>query len=174
MVQLVPGLLQTSAYARAVMSTDVAGLDAEEATSRADVRRTRQELLVREPEPLRVHYVLDECVLRRVVGNPEVMAGQLAHLVEMGERDHVTLQVLTFAQGYWWDGTDQPVILNFPWDDDAGVVWIESRLKGACLESDVEVSGYRKAWDHLQRRALPPVESLALIAEIANEHEVDP
>lgn len=169
LLQLVPGLLQTADYARAIMTGVASALDEEEAAGRTEVRLRRQELLVRQPDPLCVHYILDEAVLRRVVGGPDVMVDQLLQLIEFGRQDHITLQVLTFKQGYYWDGKGEPAILHFPWDEDS-VVYIESRLGGEFLEREADVRSYERAWDHLRRTALPPLESLAMIETVAKDH----
>jgi len=161
---LVPGLLQTPAYAEAIMMAPVSGLDPEEAVGRTAVRMRRQELLTRDPDPLHVHYVLDESVLRRIVGGPDVMRDQLAHLAELAERDNVTLQVQPLANGYAWDALGVPVILTFPWEGDPGVVFVEGR-PGQCLEKPADIHGYTQAWEYVRQSALPPVESLALIHE---------
>jgi transcriptional regulator with XRE-family HTH domain len=170
LLQLVPGLLQTPDYARAIMTSAASGLDPEEAAGRTEVRLRRQELLTRD-EPLDVHYVLDEAVLRRVVGSRDIMRDQLAHLIALADRPNVTLQVLTFTQGYYWDGKGEPVILSFPWPDDPGVVYVENRLDGECLERDADVRGYTQAFDHLQRTALAPVESVAMMQAVAKDYE---
>jgi hypothetical protein len=170
-MQLIPGLLQTPAYARAIMASEVAVIDPEDAASRTEVRLRRQEVLTREPTPLAVHFSLDEGVLRRVVGDHQVMAQQLRHLVALAERPNVTLQVLTFERGFYFDGKGEPVLLRFPWDDDRGVVYVESRTMAELLEKPAEVTDYSQAFDHLQRLALPPVESVAMIEQLAKDHE---
>jgi transcriptional regulator with XRE-family HTH domain len=170
-VQLIPGLLQTPAYARAIMTDTASGLTSEEAAARTEVRLRRQEALTREPVPLAPHFVLDESVLRRVVGDHEVMREQLAHLAELAERPNVTLQVLTFEQGYAYDGKGEPVILGFPWPDDPGVVLVEGRFTGEYLEQPHEVDDFVEAFEHLRRVALPPVESLAMIENLAKGHQ---
>lgn len=164
---LIPGLLQTPAYARAVMTDPASGLTSEDAAGRTEVRLRRQDVLTRETEPLNLHYVLDEAVLRRVVGDPDVMHEQLAHLLELGERPNVTLQVLTYEQGYAFDGAGNPVILGFPWPDDPGVVLVEGRSNGQYFEAPHAVDDFVRGFEHLQRTALPPLESLAMTENLA-------
>jgi hypothetical protein len=164
---LIPGLLQTPAYARAVMTDVASALTTEDAAGRTEVRLRRQDVVTREVEPLAVHYVLDEAVLRRVVGDHDVMREQLTHLVELAERPNVTLQVLTFEQGYALDGSGDPLILGFPWADDPGVVLVEGRSNGQYYEQPHEVVDFVRAFEHLHRTAAGPVESLAMIESIA-------
>ena len=88
---LVPGLLQTAEYARAVLIAT--GLDEEVAQELVAVRLDRQVILDR-PQPPLVVAVLDEAVLRRLIGSPQVMADQLTHLAELSERPDISVQVV--------------------------------------------------------------------------------
>ena len=94
---LVPGLLQTEAYARALVAS-VPGVADALVDRRVELRMRRQELLTR-PRPPRLHVVLDEAVLRRCIGGPAVLGGQLEHLLAVADRPGVTIQVLPFAVG---------------------------------------------------------------------------
>lgn len=170
-MQLVPGLLQTPAYAMTIMGEEASALEPEEAAGRTEVRFKRQEVLAREPEPLHVHYVLDESVLRRRIGSPAIMAEQLEHLVTMSSQPHVTLQVLPFTKGYYFDGKGEPVLLQFPWPDDPGVVLVELRIRGELLSDPAEVADYEGVFDHLRRVALSPLDSVAMINDLSKEHQ---
>jgi hypothetical protein len=168
-MQVVPGLLQSRAYARVI----TAEADTpEDAADLLDIRMRRQRLLVREPDPLQVHYVLDEAVLRRRVGSAEIMRQQLDHLVELAERPNVTLQVLPFDRGYYFDGKSEPDILGFPWDDDPGVVLVQGQGDdGRCLDEPAQVQDYEVAFEKVERLALTPVESPELLRRIAQDHQ---
>lgn len=91
---LVPGLLQTEGYARALVGS-VPGLDPAVVDRRVELRLRRTRLLER-PEPPRLDVLLDEAVLRRAIGGREVFAGQLRHLLEISERSSVSLRVVEF------------------------------------------------------------------------------
>lgn len=95
-ISVVPGLLQTPEYARAVTKAAVDGLDEEKLDALVEVRLARQDVLRSHP-PLELSAVLDEAVLRREVGGPDIMARQLARLVEAARLPQVRLQVLPFA-----------------------------------------------------------------------------
>jgi hypothetical protein len=170
-VQLVHGLLQTPAYARTIMAEAPLAMTEEDAATRTEVRLARQAALERQRHPLHVHLVLDEAVLRRVVGGPEVMAEQLDHLATLAEWDTVTLQVMPFDRGYYFDGQGEPVILGFPWDDDPGVVYVEGRTGGDVLDAAHDVADYAQAFDHARHLALPTVESAAMIRNLAWEQQ---
>jgi transcriptional regulator with XRE-family HTH domain len=169
-MQLVPGLLQTPAYATTIMGEDASALEPEEAAGRTEVRLRRQKVLAREPEPLQVHYILDESVLRRRIGGPTIMTEQLEHLATLAAQPNITLQVLPFDKGYYFDGKGEPVLLGFPWPDDPGVVYVESRLRGELLAGPHEVADYTITFDHLRHVALPPVDSIAMINDLTKEN----
>ncbi|CAM5731111.1 Transcriptional regulator OS=Streptomyces microflavus OX=1919 GN=Smic_06020 PE=4 SV=1 [Streptomyces microflavus] len=95
---VVPGLLQTAGYARAVTRASLDGLPADHLDSLVEVRLTRQRVLRADP-PLRFTAVLDEAVLHREVGGPEVMRDQLHHLTQVAQLPHVELQLLPFSVG---------------------------------------------------------------------------
>ena len=97
--QVVPGLLQTADYARAVLSAAWVRIEPEEIERRLAVRMRRQELAAGRAKPLQLWAVLDEAVLRREVGGRRVMRAQLHRLAEAGRQTNVTLQVLPFRMG---------------------------------------------------------------------------
>lgn len=109
---VVPGLLQTPEYARAVTRAAVDGLPEERLDTLVEVRLARQDVLRTEP-PLELSAVLDEAVLRREVGGPGVMARQLTRLVEAARLPHVRLRVLPFAAGAHIGVTGPFVIFSF-------------------------------------------------------------
>jgi transcriptional regulator with XRE-family HTH domain len=159
---LVPGLLQTPAYARAVLSApaDVPAADVER---RIELRLRRQQLLAR-PHPPRLHVLLDEAALRREVGGPEVLAGQLDRLASLATEEHVVLQVLPFGAG----GAHQALgvaftVFGFADPADARVVYLEQLTGNALLESAEEVGGYRAAFAESADRALDPGRSADLL-----------
>jgi transcriptional regulator with XRE-family HTH domain len=169
-MQVVPGLVQTRRYAASIMAAEASALGPEDAAGRLDVRMRRQEILQRFPTPPSVHFVLDEAVLRRRVGGPDIMAEQLERLVELADRPNVTLQVLPFDSGYFFDGSGEPIILGFPWPDDPGLVYIEGRLSGECLESSHEVEDFVAAFNLVRHAALDPLASLEMMKEICEAH----
>jgi transcriptional regulator with XRE-family HTH domain len=119
---LVPGLLQTEEYARVVISeveqpTHVDGL--------VDLRVERQEILVRDPAP-DVHFIIDESVIRHVVGGPEVMRRQLIQLKEMAQQSHVHLRIAPFELGIYPRMRVPYVIFEFDSPQDEDVLYIET------------------------------------------------
>ena len=113
--------------------------------------------------------VLNEAVIRRVVGGPEVMRAQLDHIVKMAKLSHVTVQVLPFGAGVHpaMDGAFR--VLGFPEAPDPDVVYQENQMGGLYLEKPDEVDRYTLMFSHLMAKALDPGESRALIARAAAE-----
>ncbi|MEV0184059.1 helix-turn-helix transcriptional regulator [Streptomyces sp. NPDC050625] len=166
---VVPGLLQTPEYARAVTQAAVSGFD--DAEERLDalvkVRLARQDVLRSQP-PLELRAVLDEAVLRREVGGPDVMARQLERLVEAARLPQVRLQVLPFAAGAHIGITGPFVIFSFPSTSDLDVVVLDHLTSSLYLERKEDLQAYSEAFNTLRIHALSPEESLDYIAGIAD------
>lgn len=167
--EFIPGLLQTEEYARAVHQATRVGAREEEIDRLVAVRMARQELLEGEDAP-DLWMVLDEAVVRRAVGGPDVMRGQLKRLVEAARRPNLTLQVLPFSVGAHAGMDGGFHILTFePYADD--VVYIEYRTGSFYLEKRWEIEQYTLVFDHLRAAALPTEASSALIAHVAEESQ---
>ncbi|MEV5343023.1 helix-turn-helix transcriptional regulator [Streptomyces sp. NPDC052676] len=164
---VVPGLLQTPEYARAVTRAAVEGLDEDRLDTLVEVRLARQDVLRSQP-PLRLSAVLDEAVLRREVGGPDVMEDQLLRLMEAARLPQVRLQVLPFAAGAHIGVTGPFVIFSFSNTSDLDVVVLDHLTSSLYLERKEDVGAYTEAFDALRRHALSPEESLEYIAGIAD------
>jgi transcriptional regulator with XRE-family HTH domain len=159
---IVPALLQTADYARAVIGAVRPDLPATEIDRRVELRLRRQELLDREQPPaLRV--LLDDTVLLRPVGGPAVMAAQRRRLLEDAARPSVTIQVLPVEDGAH-AGMDGPfTIFGFPAAAERDVVALDSAADALYLESPEDLRRYRRVFELLLPAALSPEESAALI-----------
>ncbi|MEU0660968.1 helix-turn-helix domain-containing protein [Streptomyces lavendulocolor] len=164
---VVPGLLQTAAYARAVTRAALEGVPAETVDSLVRVRIARQEVLRADP-PLRLEAVLDEAVLRRQVGGPEVMREQLRRLLEWSRLPHVRLQVLPFALGEYVGLSGSFVIFSFPNISDLDVVALDHLTNSLYLERTEDLEAYGAAFRTMQARALSPGDTSDLIAGIGD------
>ncbi|WP_405994807.1 helix-turn-helix domain-containing protein [Streptomyces sp. NBC_00986] len=167
---VVPGLLQTPEYARAVTRAAVGGLDndgPERLDALVQVRLARQDVLRADP-PLALSVVLDEAVLRREVGGPGVMARQLDRLVEAAELPQVRLQVLPFAAGAHIGITGPFVIFSFPSTSDLDVVVLDHLTSSLYLERKEDLEAYSEAFNTLQFHALSPEDSSDYIAGIGD------
>jgi transcriptional regulator with XRE-family HTH domain len=164
--QVVPGLLQTDAYAWAVLSAADQTGDPEQVHRRVQARMARRPLLNRPDNPPRFHSVLDEAVLRRQVGGPDVMEAQLAGLLAMTRQPNIKIQVLPFEAGAHAGVDGSFVILGFPNDADPDVVFVDLLAGGIYPESEQTVRRHRLAFKRLTEAALSPDESAGLIADL--------
>lgn len=163
---LVPGLLQTPEYVRALMVA--AGVPDQDIEPRVARRLGRQAILSRERPP-RLHAILDEAVLRRAMGGAEVMARQLRHLIDAARRPHIAVQVVPFAVGGHAAIDGSFVLLEF--DSAPSVVHLEGKSSGLFLERGDEVAAYTIAVEQLRALALSEDESRQLIEQVAVELE---
>ncbi|MET7740413.1 helix-turn-helix transcriptional regulator [Streptomyces sp. NPDC005385] len=164
---VVPGLLQTPDYARAVTRAAVDGLEESKLDTLVEVRLARQDVLRADP-PLELCAVLDEAVLRREVGGPEVMARQLSRLCEAAALPQVRLQVLPFAAGAHIGITGPFVIFSFPNTTDLDVVVLDHLTSSLYLERKEDLQAYTEAFNTLRFHALSPEDSLDYIAGIGD------
>jgi transcriptional regulator with XRE-family HTH domain len=163
MALIVPALLQTADYARAVIGAVRPDLPAAEIDRRVELRLHRQALLDQErPPTLRV--LLDDTVLRRPVGGPAVMAAQRRRLLKDADRPAVTLRVLPTEAGAH-AGMDGPfTIFGFPAAAERDVVALDSAADALYLESPEDLRRYRRVFELLLPAALTPEASAELIA----------
>ncbi|MBB4713678.1 Scr1 family TA system antitoxin-like transcriptional regulator [Streptomyces luteogriseus] len=157
---VVPGLLQTEDYARAVLSLDALLGSEEQLEERVAARMGRQDRLS-SPERPELWVVLDEAVLRRPIGGQAVMRKQLARLLDAAVERHITVQVLPFDQGGHEAMGGSLTILTLP--DGSEMAYTEGADYGQLIEEPVNVGRYKVIYDRLRAAALPPVTSLDMI-----------
>lgn len=163
---LVPGLLQTPDYTRAVITSGPDVLTSARVEELVRVRAERQKLLVR-PVPLRLRAVVDEAVLRRLVGGRELMRAQLAHVTEAAQMPNVTVQVLPFGAGAHMGMTGSFTILCYPDPGDHDIVYADNPAGPAYREEQPDIDRAHRAFSYLAAAALPPGESMDFIAKAA-------
>ncbi|HLK00889.1 MAG TPA: helix-turn-helix transcriptional regulator [Streptosporangiaceae bacterium] len=166
---LIPGLFQTTAYARAVITATGPWLSESEVERRVAARADRQEEFFGCGRRVRVHAVIDESALLRPIGGAVVMHEQLDALLASASRPEVTIQVLAFSTGGCAGIDGDFVILRFPEAEDPPVVYVEGMFGGLYLEAGEGVDRYALAWAQLTSRALSPEESLVMIKNIAED-----
>ncbi|WP_063831334.1 helix-turn-helix domain-containing protein [Streptomyces sp. NRRL F-2664] len=162
---VIPGLLQTPAYARAVIAGTIPHAAGDQVATRLKVRLRRQERLAAPDNPLRLWAVLDEAALWRVVGSREIMREQLEHLNSLGAQPHITVQVLPYEVGAHPGVSGQFSLLEFPDATDVSVVYLERFTSDLYLEKRSDVRLYGDLYAHLQAQALSPDSSRQFIAE---------
>jgi transcriptional regulator with XRE-family HTH domain len=159
---IVPALLQTPDYARAVIAAVRPDLAGRELDRRVELRLRRQNLLDQERPPV-MRVLLDDTVLRRPVGGPAVMAAQRQRLLDDADRPAVTIQVLEVAAGAH-AGMDGPfTIFGFPAPAERDVVALDSAADALYLEGPEDVARYRRVFELLLPAARSPEDSAAII-----------
>ncbi|MEV4613883.1 helix-turn-helix transcriptional regulator [Kitasatospora sp. NPDC049258] len=159
----IPGLLQTREYAEAVVAGTQPDTDPGAVKRRVDVRLKRQDRIYGEDQLGSLWVVIDEAVLRRAVGSPQVMAEQLDQLLTLSQRANINLQVIPFAHGAHPGMTGTFSLLEFPESADSTVVYFEGVTSDLYLEKDADVRRYTNLYDHLRAAALSVAESRSLI-----------
>ena len=167
-VQFVPGLLQTDAYARAVIALGGPLLGDQEVDRRAALRMARQQVFAR-PHPPRLWAVIDEAVLRRTIGGPAVLREQITALIDACERPDARLQVMPFASGGHSAMGGAFSILRFPNQDVSDVVYIEHLTSGLYLDKREDIDRYSAAMLRLSVEAEPPDRTPEILRTILSE-----
>ncbi|KIQ63334.1 XRE family transcriptional regulator [Kitasatospora griseola] len=165
----VPGLLQTPEYAEAVVTGTQPDTDPAAIRRRVEVRLKRQHRIHGEDQIGSLWVVVDEAVLRRQVGGPQVMAAQLYQLVKLGERPNINLQVIPFSHGAHPGMTGTFSLMEFPESADSTVVYFEGVTSDLYLEKEADVRRYTNLYDHLRAAALSVTESRSMITQLAEE-----
>lgn len=167
-LQFVPGLLQTEEYARGVISQGHASAPSDEIERRVSVRMNRQKVLARESPP-RLWVVIDEAALRRPIGGPKVMRGQLEHLIGLCSQPHLTLQVMPFDFGAHAAEGGAFSILRFPDADLPDVVYVEQLTGASYLDKREDVDVYAEAMSRLTVDSPQPSRTPDLLYQIMSE-----
>ncbi|MHC3393881.1 helix-turn-helix domain-containing protein [Streptomyces lavendulocolor] len=164
---LIPGVLQTEAYARAVFRGGRPTATDDVIDELVEARLARTHILDDPTKPL-FWAVLDEAVLRREVGGPAVMAEALRHIAELGRAHRVIVQVIPFAAGAHMALGGALKLMAF--DDAPPLAYLESLGSGQLHDDPATVRHYELSYDLLGAGALSPRESLALITSVAEDY----
>ena len=165
---IVPGLLQTEAYARAVISLGYDPSATDEIDRRARLRMERKQLLLR-PDAPKLWAVLDEAVLRRPIGGVDVLRGQIQSLIELTDLPGVRLQVMPFASGGHAASGGAFSLLRFPYQELSDVVYIEHLTGGLYLDRREEVDRYAAAIGRLFIEAAPLTDTPAILRSVLKD-----
>jgi transcriptional regulator with XRE-family HTH domain len=166
--QLVPGLLQTEDYMRAVIGGANLDESPEEAERRVALRIARQTLLI-QPDGPRLWAVIDEAALRRPVGGPEVLRGQLERLLEASKLPNVTLQILPFGAGAHPGMVGAFSILRFADVELPDVVYVEHLTNAQYLDRRDDVNRYLHVMNSISMRAAPPDKTVDILHKLLLE-----
>ncbi|WP_116244824.1 helix-turn-helix transcriptional regulator [Nocardiopsis sp. FIRDI 009] len=163
---VIPGLLQTERYAAASARAALAR-PADEVDRIVEARLARQEILHGEHPPT-IWAVIDESTLHRLPAAEGIAQDQLRHLITQAEDpdNAITIQVLPFSAGLHPGLSGPFVLLDFPDEMDAPLVYLETRTEGLFLEEEAEVAEYRHVFDHLQVTARSQLESIRMMKKM--------
>ncbi|MFI0411101.1 helix-turn-helix domain-containing protein [Actinomadura sp. 3N508] len=161
------GLLQTEAYARAVLLADD-NVSPDDGERMLEVRMRRQKVL-EGPDRPKLWIIQNEAALRREVGGQAVMREQLDHLTSLSRMPGMTIQVLPLVSGAHPSMHGAFEILSFPDRRDPDVVYVDYRNGCIYLEESEEVDDYVQLFNQLRARALGPDETRTLIAQVARQ-----
>jgi transcriptional regulator with XRE-family HTH domain len=172
-VQFVPGLLQTSRYARAVIRLSHGTASDEELDRRVNLRMERQRVLrLDQPGPPRLWAVIDETALRRPVGGAATMRAQIQHLIDIAENaesGHVTIQVMPFRLGGHAAAGGPITFLRFAQDGLPDFVYLEQLDSALSTTRPVDSAHYRSVLNRLATEAEPPASSRTILCRILAE-----
>lgn len=164
-VQDVPELLQTPGYARALLAARHPDASKEEVERRVELRMARRRVFER-PDPLKLWAVLDEAVLRRVVGGPRTMRAQIEHLIAMAERPNITVQVLPFTTGGHAAESGPVTLLRFAEPELPDVVYLEQLTGALYPDRAADIARYRDVLDRIGVQAEPPSRTPQILRDL--------
>ena len=168
-IQVVPGLLQASEYASVLLRAHYRSEPPEQIERRVKLRMARQQLVI-EQNNTPIWAVLDEAVLRRHIGPPEVMESQYRRLLEFSEENNITIQVLPLDVGVFSGVPGEFAIMQLP-HPDPEVVVIEYRGGALYLERSEDVTAHANLFDRIRATAKGPEESFSFISHLAKGKE---
>ncbi|WP_433229585.1 helix-turn-helix domain-containing protein [Actinomadura formosensis] len=154
-IQNVPELLQTPDYARTLITARHPEASQAEIERRVELRMARRRVFDRR-EPLKLWAVLDEAVLRRVVGGPATMRAQLEHLIEMAALPNITVQVLPFTAGGHAAEGGPVTLLRFAEPELPDIVYLEQLTGALYPDRASDIARYRDVLNQLGVQAEPP------------------
>jgi transcriptional regulator with XRE-family HTH domain len=166
--QLVPGLLQTEDYARAIMLLRHLHVSNGEIERRVALRMARQALLSQPGAP-DLWVALDEATLRRPLGDQKLQQAQLLQLIEMAERPNITLQIVPFDAGAHGAVGGPFTILRFSEPDLPDIVYLEHLTNALYLDKKRDIVEYLAVMDNLCIQAESPTNTLCLLHKAINE-----
>lgn len=161
---VIPGSLQTEAYARAIYSCHCPALDDDEIDRRVAARLERQQLFQRKPKPI-VSYVLEESTLTRPLGGPAALKEQLLHILDIGQLRHVEIQVMPHDRQAHAGLNGPMILLETP--EHRQLAYVEGPSGGYFVSEQPDLGELFARYGILRAQALNPDESAKLIDEVA-------
>jgi transcriptional regulator with XRE-family HTH domain len=167
---IVPGLLQTPEYARAVMLANPAMISPDKLENLISIRHERQARLEQSTD-VRLDAVIWEAALLTTVGSDEIQHGQLARLLELMNRPNISVQVLPLEAGDKANMSGSFVMFSFGSERSVSTVFVETLTSSQYLERDQELRGYTLVFDALRSAALSPAASAMRIRQHVEQRQ---
>jgi transcriptional regulator with XRE-family HTH domain len=170
---IIPGILQTAAYARAIERPFRPADTEDDVANRVALRMQRSSVLTRQYKPAQGDFVISESVLHTVVGSDDVMSEQSRHLADMSTRENIRIRILPFTAGHPGHTVATPyIIMDFPKQSrEPSVVFTETTIGTMIFEDREDVKEFREVHESIQRAALDDHPSRELIRKIARRYE---
>lgn len=168
---VIPGLLQTAGYFGTIRTAAHRFTDRSVGDGKAVAARLARQKLLSGDDPLRLHALIDEGVLRRVAGDPAIMTKQLRHLETMARRDNIIIQVIRYKDGLYSTMSGPFTILSFDDPDDPDAVYIEYAGGGQWVDDRHDVRKFLQSFKDISAQAARAHESALLIRALADELE---
>jgi transcriptional regulator with XRE-family HTH domain len=162
---VLPALLQTERYASALLAAGHRLHGSKIRPESVVHTRLRRQQLLDGPDPLVLHALIDEAVIRREIGGPDVHREQLAHLLVAGERPDITLQIVPFTAGGYSTMNGSCTIVDYDEPDATSGVYLEYPAGGAWVDNEDDVTRFTTMFDDITRLAHTPADSADLIHE---------
>lgn len=163
--EYVPGLLQTEGYIRALLKATRHDWTDEEIERSITLRLERQNNIDGNHPP-KLHFFINEAVLRRPVGDSGAIHEQMTHLIESSKLDHIELRVMPFDAGPHPAMAGAFVMMHFPEEESPAFVYIENPRGAVYLEDPGDVDRYTVAVQHLDNLSLSPEDSREMLSEV--------
>ncbi len=170
---IIPGLLQTAEYARALGAAPFGALDSQEAIEqRVALRVQRSAILTRHHKPIRAEFLIHESVLHTIVGSPKIMAATCRHLADLSTRENVSIRILPSSAGFPAAGPHNPyILLDFPSDPrgntEPSIVYTETTVGTMFFEDDDDLKTFREIHDVIRSASHEEQNSRDLLRQIA-------
>ncbi|MBB5956491.1 transcriptional regulator with XRE-family HTH domain [Saccharothrix tamanrassetensis] len=161
---MIPGLLQTTEYANAIIKATGHHLTADEIEALVASRKARQGMLSRS-DPLRLHAIIEQSAIERRFGGPGAHARQVRHLLDTAELPNVTVQVLPADAEVHSAMTGAFVILEY--DEEASLVLLENKISSLFLDEPEQIEVFETTWSSLRELAYTPVETVEFLKRLA-------
>jgi transcriptional regulator with XRE-family HTH domain len=162
---VIPGLLQTRRYAQALEEAAHVFYKPDMRPDGVIAARMNRQKPLEGPDPIELHLLLDEAVIYREIGGPEVLREQLEHLLDLAERPNITLQVIPYMVGGYGTMNGSFIIVDYPEEDTVPGIYLEYPAGGEWVDNADDVQRFTTTFDQTAARALSPADTTHLIQQ---------